>query len=101
MLFTMLKKKKKKPTTLGNFFLLPKSKDVAHARQFLPLNDLFSKNKRKKISVWGMLKNLASCILLVKKHKLWKFMLVMEDKVLKIPVHTSNCVHYCTDTLTR
>lgn len=44
----MLKKKKNNPTTLGNFFLLPKSKDVAHARQFLPLNNLFSKNKQTK-----------------------------------------------------
>lgn len=53
----MLKKKKNKLKTLGNFLLLPKSKDIAHARQFLPLKQFFFfKSQKNQISVQGMLK---------------------------------------------
>lgn len=49
-------KKKKILKTLGNFFLLPKSKDIAHARQFLPLKQFFFQKPKNQISVQGMLK---------------------------------------------
>lgn len=80
----MLKKKKNKLKTLGNFLLLPKSKDIAHARQFLPLKQFFFFQKPKKPNFCSRnVKNLASCILLGKKHKIWRFMIVMKNKTPK------------------